>query len=174
MRRLLVMVVLLLFSVSVTSAVFADEDPNACLTGGSMEGKCDFPTAAETDWAWTCGYYVGLFDNGEISRGAIPDWCYYPEAGANLLCQAYLLFTITTDLQLIGPVNTANNVAGFSSADGSCSGASLGTATFVLAADQKDAVSICLPLEPLTVSAIPLPGLFGYDNIWGCAIPEPG
>jgi len=173
MRRLLLFLVVLTLSVVVVSSASAQDDPNACLTGGSMEGKCDLPTAAETDWAWTCGYYVGLFDDGEIPRGAIPDWCYYPDAGASILCQTYMLFTTTVDLQMIGPPNTPHNVAGYDSTDGSCSGNSLGTATFVLAADGTEALALCLPIEPATVGVIPVPGLFGYDNLWGCGTPAP-
>ncbi|MCU0464521.1 MAG: hypothetical protein MUF38_08105 [Anaerolineae bacterium] len=36
----------------------SNERANACYTGGSLEGKCDWPTEAETEWAWTCGWYI--------------------------------------------------------------------------------------------------------------------
>jgi hypothetical protein len=79
MKRVLMLLVLAL-SVAFTGAVFAQEngtaeDPkeNACYAGGDLEGKCDWPTDAEDEWAWECGYYYAGFMSGKFNE--TPEWC---------------------------------------------------------------------------------------------------
>jgi hypothetical protein len=48
---------------------------NACYTGGSMEAKCDWPTEEETEWAWTCGWYVIRVEAGMFPVSALPAFC---------------------------------------------------------------------------------------------------
>ena len=73
-------VMLLVLCIAVTGAVFAQdegaaEDPkeNACYTGGDLEGKCDWPTDAEDEWAWECGFYYAGFMNGKFDE--TPERC---------------------------------------------------------------------------------------------------
>jgi hypothetical protein len=42
---------------------------NACFEGGEMEGKCD------TDWTWSCGWYLIRFQTGMIPRNLFPATC---------------------------------------------------------------------------------------------------
>lgn len=78
MKRV-VMLLMLMMSIVFTGAVFAQdtdaEDPkeNACYTGGDLEGKCDWPTEAEDEWAWECGYYYAGFMSGKFSE--TPERC---------------------------------------------------------------------------------------------------
>lgn len=46
-----------------------NERANACYEGGSMEDKCD------TDWEWTCGWYVIRYEEGFMSRTQMPAFC---------------------------------------------------------------------------------------------------
>lgn len=50
-------------------------EENACLTGGVMEGKCNFLTTDENDWAWTCGWYIHRYYTGEFTRDEVIDPC---------------------------------------------------------------------------------------------------
>lgn len=73
-----------------------DPRENACYTGGAMEAKCD------TDWAWTCGWYLAQWINagGWAGNYALPDDCFgllspastlppYPSAGCIPLTSQY-------------------------------------------------------------------------------------
>ncbi len=172
MRRLLLILALLLVSLSVASAAWAEDDPNACLTGGSLEGKCDLPTDAQDAWAWTCGYYVGLYDNKEISRDQIPDWCYYPEPGLLVSnnCLKYLMF----DVALIGPINTYENFGFYASTDGTCSGGVVNTETVVQTATEPEAMTLCQTLLGTPyIYLVPLEETFGAPGYWGCGYSTP-
>lgn len=75
-----VMLLVLILSLVFTGVVFAQdtdmvEDPkeNACYAGGDLEGKCDWPTEAEDEWAWECGFYYAGFMNGKFNE--TPEWC---------------------------------------------------------------------------------------------------
>lgn len=80
MRRLLVVLIVML-GLTVVGVVSAQddgeqvEDPteNACYEGGALEGKCDWPTDAEDEWAWACGWYYAAFIGGRIDSA--PEWC---------------------------------------------------------------------------------------------------
>lgn len=59
-----------------------NESANACLAGGSMEGKCDIDsngdgiaTQEESDWAWNCGWYLIRFEYGLIPLTQFPVDC---------------------------------------------------------------------------------------------------
>jgi hypothetical protein len=82
MQRFLVLFCVMMLSISVAAAQTdngqpndpaVNPDANACYTGGSLAGKCDWPTEAEDEWAWDCGWYIiraeaGIFDS-------IPETC---------------------------------------------------------------------------------------------------
>ena len=79
MKRVVMLLVLALCMVF-TGAAFAQdegtaEDPkeNACYAGGDLEGKCDWPTDAEDEWAWECGFYYAGFMNGKFNE--TPERC---------------------------------------------------------------------------------------------------
>lgn len=46
-----------------------NERANACFEGGTMAGKCD------SEWAWTCGWYLIRYEAGIFSRAVFPDTC---------------------------------------------------------------------------------------------------
>ncbi len=58
------------------------------------------------------------------------------------------------DMQFVGPVNAANNVLGYASTDGTCTGGTVGAATLVRAADQAEADALCADLTPATPVAL--------------------
>ncbi len=78
MRR---MFFVLIFVIFCTAIVNANDDAgnvndpaendraNACYEDGSLAGKCD------TDWEWTCGWYLIRFEYGSISREEFPGGC---------------------------------------------------------------------------------------------------
>jgi hypothetical protein len=82
-RRLFVILALVVFfipvSVSLADTGLDDQgnpnDPavnaraNACYPGGAMEGKCD------TEWEWTCGWYLIRYNAGMYSRSQVPATC---------------------------------------------------------------------------------------------------
>lgn len=45
------------------------KEDNACNEGGSMAGKCD------TEWAWTCGWYIARWESGIFTRSQVIDSC---------------------------------------------------------------------------------------------------
>lgn len=79
MRKILLSFVVMLWLIwgSMALAQPPAEDPteNICYTGGLWEGKCDWPTDAEDEWAWTCGYYYAAAFRGAIPREQLPSWC---------------------------------------------------------------------------------------------------
>lgn len=59
-----------------------NEDANACLAGGSMEGKCNSDangdgvvTPEEIEWQWTCGWHLIRLEAGIIATGSFPSDC---------------------------------------------------------------------------------------------------
>lgn len=46
-----------------------NERANACFEDGSMAGECD------TDWEWTCGWYMIRYENGIFGSSQIPAFC---------------------------------------------------------------------------------------------------
>ena len=87
------------------------------------------------------------------------------------------LTEIGADIYFNGTENTADNVEGFASTDGTCTG-SLGlTLTLVRSpvGDQPAAVAICQSLVPGSPNAFPLTD-FNYPapaDAWGCSSPPP-
>jgi len=45
------------------------DDDNACLPGGSLDGKC--PT--NSNWHWNCGWYLIRVERGELSAQSVPN-----------------------------------------------------------------------------------------------------
>jgi hypothetical protein len=80
-KRFLTVFVVLVALLSVASLTVAQstpaEDPkdNACYAGGAWEGKCDWPTDAEDEWAWNCGWYYARIIDGRIGAAQYPADC---------------------------------------------------------------------------------------------------
>jgi hypothetical protein len=76
MKRLLITLFVMLAALSVASVTLAQTPTeNACYAGGAWEGKCDWPTDAEDDWAWTCGWYYARLIDGRITSDQYPADC---------------------------------------------------------------------------------------------------
>jgi hypothetical protein len=126
MRKLwgiLMLSVLMMGVISVSQAQSgsgAKEDPaeNACYAGGALEGKCDWPTEAESEWAWNCGYYYAQYQRGLISASQAPSWCgsMFPALWLNT-CIA----VGPDSVRLVGDPNVPGNASYYPSPD--CSGA---------------------------------------------------
>lgn len=123
------MLVLLIALFALTLASAAQEETvtelpedNACYAGGSLEGKCDWPTDAEDEWAWTCGWYIARAENGVIWRADVPEWCnYFTNPAFTPVCYPSSEPEFP-DLEMIAPVDTRNNGRFYISTDGTCSG----------------------------------------------------
>jgi hypothetical protein len=81
MKRVLITLFVLVAALSVANLTLAQTEPaqtpteNACYAGGAWEGKCDWPTDAEDDWAWTCGWYYARLIDGRITSDQYPAEC---------------------------------------------------------------------------------------------------
>lgn len=165
----------LLFSLTLvtTAQDGADGSPedNACNAGGSLEGKCDWPTDAEDQWAWNCGWYIARVDTGVFTVNDVPAWCNYFVAPQIVCYDSTDLGQI--DFVLTGPLNTVGNAQGYASFDGSCSGGPFGIAeTLVTAADGTIATGKCLTLLGAGYTGIQMNAL-GYNtpsSWYGCRI----
>lgn len=118
--RLLVLFVALLALTLVSTAQDENsgESPedNACYAGGSLEGKCDWPTDAEDEWAWTCGWYIARVERGIIAESSVPNWCNY---FTTPIC--YGGGGSVYEVQMIGLPDRANNAIVHGTLDGTCS-----------------------------------------------------
>jgi hypothetical protein len=83
MKRVLITVFVLVAALSVASITLAQSEPaqtpteNACYAGGAWDGKCDWPTEAEDNWAWTCGWYYARVIDGRIGAAQAPATCKF-------------------------------------------------------------------------------------------------
>jgi hypothetical protein len=83
MKRVLITLFVLVAALSVASITLAQstpaEDPkdNTCYAGGEWDGKCDWPTDAEDNWAWTCGWYYARVIDGRIGAAQAPETCKF-------------------------------------------------------------------------------------------------
>lgn len=134
---------IILISFLAASVTFAQEIPppseqtyvhNACLEGGFFEGKCDFPTEAEDEWAWACGFYYAMYVRGEITLAQAPDWCKFsipvrfvfvptPENPVFELCVQTGDETFPYSMLLIGEPNQPGNMVLYYESN-TCDGAS--------------------------------------------------
>ena len=164
----------LLFGLTLVSAAqdgaSGSPEDNACNVGGSLEGKCDWPTDAEDQWAWTCGWYIARVDTGELTANDVPDWCNY-FAAPQIVCydssQPGQL-----DFVLSGSLNTAANVSGYASVDGTCSNGVQKMETIVTAANAPDATAKCIGLLGGSHTGVQMRSL-GYDtpaSWYGCQV----
>lgn len=151
----LLLLLALLVSITYASTETPSESPqeNACYAGGSLEGKCNWPTEAETAWAWACGWYIARIERGASPVGSAPDWCGL-SAGDNPLvippvflgaCYSYTGDT-DSDIRFIAPPNTYGNVIRYSNLDGSCATINI-TLTVVYALDAAAALETCVSLN---------------------------
>lgn len=160
---------LTLISAAQDSASGSPED-NACNVGGSLEGKCDWPTEAEDNWAWHCGWYIARVDTGEFTVDDVPAWCNY-FAAPRVVCYDSG-FPGQLDFTLSGALNTASNASGYPSVDGSCSGSVVSTETIVTAASGPDATTECIALLGGTYMGVQMTSL-GYNtpsSWYGCQV----
>ncbi len=147
------------------------DDDNACDEGGSLEGKCDWPTDEEDAWAWTCGWYIAQFENGAIVLSEVPEWCNYGAAPATLCYNSSA--PGQRDFSLIGALNSEGNAGGYETYDGICAGPVVQADTIVLATSESGAITKCVNLNPAFNFAVNLRSALGYGtaptNWWGCA-----
>lgn len=166
---LFICLVLLAMPVLATEKTAAD---NACYEGGSLAGKCDWPTEAETEWAWTCGWYIARAENGAFAASDVPSWCGYQSTTVvdNDGC-IEVVGSNYPDLRLIGALNTPNNAHFYMSNDGTCQTVHQ-TITIVTAIDIHDAQNSCIALLGVGYVGMPLSSIYGYPvpTTWyGCA-----
>lgn len=143
LRALLLMCIMLF----VLPALAADDAAdNACYDGGSMAGKCNLSTEAETEWAWTCGWYIARAQSGALPASGVPSWCGYrpvtsPTTGVPGCYDSSMVGF--ADLRITGAFMTLNNAVFYSaSEDGSCQGAT-SPAIVVQALNSTDANDRC-------------------------------
>ncbi|MCU0476314.1 MAG: hypothetical protein MUC99_09420 [Anaerolineae bacterium] len=159
-------IVLVLALVSLTSAALAaddtTEDPreNACYAGGTLEGKCDWPTDAEDEWAWNCGWYLAAYENGRASADSLPETCKI------LIDQAPSCYFSTTlsefDFRLVGALDTLLNAEAYFSTDGTCSGGVAAYGTLVVSDDGGlEATAKCAAISAVYVASA---NISYYDN----------
>lgn len=114
-------------------SAFAQADTaesNACDAGGVWEGKCDWPTEAEREWAWTCGWYVARYEAGIITE--VPVWCNYAVLTPFTPSACFVSHTGWRDFRLVGPLNTINNAEFYSTMDGTCQVEDLTSPFFII------------------------------------------
>lgn len=136
---LLTCFVVLLMSLAVMAQdAPADGSPadNACFEGGSLAGKCDWPTAAERDWAWTCGWYIARVESGELAPSDVPAWCFYTMtadggSGTYVVGKCYSI-PGRADFRTIKPPNTLDNIEFYHSEGGVCDGAPISLPHFIV------------------------------------------
>jgi hypothetical protein len=91
MKRFTLLLIAIIALLSISALAIAEETPvedpgeNACYTGGDLEGKCDWPTYEEDEWAWACGYYYAALLSVRITESEFPEWCEPLLAKANLV-----------------------------------------------------------------------------------------
>lgn len=165
----------------------ADEDPtqNICYDGGLWEGKCNWPTEAETEWAWTCGWHLAQSIAGRIPASAVPSYCPSlvsviagitpePEPEPEIPFVGCLNSTDPAqyDLGATGAINTLDNAASYGSTDGSCSAGQLGTVTIVSGSTPVNALAQCISLRgTISVGVLNLNTELDYsvtDTWWLC------
>ncbi len=155
----------------------ADERANACLEGGTMEGKCD------SDWTWNCGWYLIRFEYGMFQREVIPTWCsgllpplpvitsLIPTMAVGCYRSSHGEF----DFSFNGQINTAHSLVVMNSNNGSCTGATAGyghAMEVYFEGASADALRFCQAIEP-AVTYIENSLAHGYPvpnaYFWGCA-----
>lgn len=165
--RVLILMGIMLFVIPALAA--DDAADNACYEGGSMAGKCNLSTEAETEWAWTCGWYIARAERSAIAPDAVPSWCRYQYQTTTI--DAPIDFSICygssmpshADIQLTAPLSTVNNVKDFSSYDGTCTGSFI-FLTYVDASDINDATNKCQALLMDVRYSGALPSSWGYST----------
>jgi hypothetical protein len=128
-KRFLTLFVLVA-ALSVASVALAQstpaEDPkdNACYAGGAWEGKCDWPTEAEDEWAWNCGWYYARVIDGRIGAAQYPAdcgqqvsiTCYFDGLFADLCLSSDGSYTFSlgdVTYFTVGEIDTYSDVDGF-------------------------------------------------------------
>lgn len=80
MRNLIVLAALLLLAVPVIAQEPENPaDQNWCYDPDKWEGGCGNALTFESQWMWTCGWYMAAFDRGDIPREFIATQTYCKE-----------------------------------------------------------------------------------------------
>lgn len=130
-----------------TTTPTSTESPedNACFAGGLLEGKCDWPTDAENEWAWTCGWYIARYGTGEFTISQVPEWCNY-FVGVDPIEDAtcyYSLLSLLPNFTLNNALNTLDNATFYENDGPACVTLTGEFGTVVEGADASDAQTVC-------------------------------
>lgn len=173
MRKIVLIVLLIMTAITVSITFAQAETPaessadNACFAGGLLEGKCDWPTEAETLWAWTCGWYIARAENG------VPTWCNYTE---RMISAPFVLPNIIVGICYMGvsgdwpqitffaSLNSYENVTILTTSIAPCTG-NIRYATVVAAPDVSSAIAICQGVDVRFTGAILVPPLYNQHNV---------
>lgn len=141
---------------------------NWCYNPARWQGDCGDASTFESEWHWTCGWYMAGFERGEITRAFIETtYCKEllpplpPPSTSTVIPDSSGIFTggsvcydsSTTyeDVRFLG-LNVFSPY--FTSEDGTCSGAPAGDVVLVEATDYKSAVAACLPFPGYNASIV--------------------
>lgn len=185
MKRIVRLLVLVMALLALTLASAAQDentgespDDNACYAGGSLDGKCDWPTDAEDEWAWTCGWYIARIERGVIPEHDIPKGCSYPTVSVCYDSSEPSLPDLP-DLQIIGPPDRLNNAMFHKTFDGTCTQAlfSFTVVSVPQAGDDVDDFDLVIEkcaaiignpeVVPVPLGVVPLYHGLPVDY-WGC------
>ena len=114
MRKFIIILISLLFSVAVYAQDLPDSIMNWCDDDGPFAGQCTIPgDEALTNYLWELGWYLAAVDRGEITADDIPDRYksdadFDEETASNLNDSEYGCDTIT----LPGLPDSATTVTG--------------------------------------------------------------
>jgi hypothetical protein len=161
MKLVLLMGVLVM---AVASVAYA-EDPseNACYAGGLLAGKCDWPTEAEDEWAWNCGWYIAQAIGGKIPLSGIPSDC--PGAISYFGTCYDSSVAGKPDIRDIAAPGTAGGLVAYASTNGSCSGGQIATYSIVIGTSPDSALSACVAQRGTIESGVVnLQSLEGYGT----------
>lgn len=168
---LLSLMVLTLTSVMLVQA----EDPgeNACYAGGLLAGKCDWPTEAEDEWAWNCGWYIAQAIGGRIPLSGIPSDC--PGAISYFGTCYDSSIAGKPDIRDIAAPGTAGGLVVYASTNGSCSGGQINTYSIVTGTSPSSALGACVALRGTIESGVvnlnTLEGYASAPSTWYLCFP---
>ncbi|MCU0464364.1 MAG: hypothetical protein MUF38_07315 [Anaerolineae bacterium] len=177
MKRFMPLATLLiaLFAMTVITAAqdepITTEDPteNACYVGGMLEGKCDWPTDAEDEWAWNCGWHLASVLSRRSTVEQFPADCgFFAELYAcaiirvpdELVDEIEFAGFSGLDFRLIGPLNTADNAEFFLTSNQTCVGSLTqfvldNLDTEMLTPEELEALETVLDILTFTILAAP-------------------
>ena len=127
-----------------------------------------------------CGIYVGLYKQDKLSLNSVPEECRELLQQAtpleeivfelNIPAGCYFLGVWGKDFYYNGIPNELNNIIGYSSTDGTCSGTLINDGDFafvMLEGDVREAQALCESIGPVTGPSI-VTDIGDYDYVWFC------